>query len=100
MSVGYKEAWMQGGDNVIYTSASTGNIIKGKTAFTSRPDQIRWGGLWKINPLTLATVPSTIMTPIPMFTLDLSAGGIGLGKNMADTLKGIGMSVARAIGGI
>lgn len=100
MSVGYKEAYMRGGDNVIYTSSNLGNIIKGKTAFTSRPDQIKWGGLWKFNPLTLSTVPSTIMTPIPMFTLDITAGAAGLGKSMTGTLRSLGTSIAKAIGGI
>ena len=39
--------------------------IQGPVSFICSPDQIRVAGAWKVNPLVITSLPSTIYTPIP-----------------------------------
>jgi len=39
--------------------------IQGPLSIQSSPEEVRFAGLWKINPLVLTCIPSTVYTPIP-----------------------------------
>jgi len=39
--------------------------LQGPLSIQTSPDQIRFAALWKINPLVLTCIPSTVYTPIP-----------------------------------
>ena len=65
-------------------SSDKGNAINGKLSVMAFPSDIRIGGMWKLNPLLLSTVPSTIVTPVPVLVFDVP------GKDLA---KDIGLTV-------
>lgn len=63
-------------DNDIVLADPTGKIgiaiakdfgigIQGPLSLLQTPDEIRVAGMWKINPLVLSALPSTVYTPIP-----------------------------------
>ena len=54
----------------ITSTARYGNFIVGPTTFTSHPEQIRIGGVYRLNGLMTSTMPSTIITPIPTLVFD------------------------------
>jgi len=67
----------------IISSNRFGNIIHGHTTFTAHPESIRMGGFFRLNGLHTSTMPSTIITPIPLFILDVP------GKQMLSLFKGL-----------
>ncbi len=56
--------------NRIVSSEKFGNFIVGPTTFTANPDNIRIGGVFRLNGLLSSTMPSTIVTPIPTLIFD------------------------------
>lgn len=60
-------------DNRIMSTEKYGNIIVGATSFTAHPENIRFGGVFRLNGLLTSTMPSTIITPISTFVLDVPA---------------------------
>jgi len=56
--------------NRIVSSEKHGNFILGSTTFTSHPENIRISGVYRLNGLLTSTMPSTIVTPIPMLVFD------------------------------
>jgi len=66
-------------------STKNGNVINGKLSIMAAPNDIRIGGLWTLNPLLVSTVPSTIVTPMPVFVFNIP------GQNF---MKDFGTSVA------
>lgn len=51
--------------NSISIARGDGIGFQGPLSIQTSPDQIRFSALWKINPLVLTTIPSTVYTPIP-----------------------------------
>lgn len=49
----------------ILISKDFGIGLQGPISMQASPQQVRFAGLWKINPLVLTSLPSTIYTPIP-----------------------------------
>ena len=64
--------------NRIVSSEKYGNFVLGPTTFTAHPENIRIGGVFKLNGLMASTMPSTIITPIPTLIFDYP---------MADAMK-------------
>lgn len=62
-------------DHAILSDASLGNIIKGPTSFSAHPSEMRFHGFWKLNPRLLSCIPSSIVTPNPVFNFDLPTAG-------------------------
>ena len=48
-----------------------GLFLSGPVSFTSGINDIKFGGIFKFNPLMMSGLPSTIMTPIPTLIFDL-----------------------------
>ena len=77
-------AWIGSGDfrvtagpeTAMLVSKEDGIIFKGPTAFTSLPNKVLFGGIYKFNPLSLSTIPSTIVSPISTFTLTFPMSGV------------------------
>jgi len=67
--------------NRIMSTQEFGNMIVGPTTFTSHPEDIRIGGVFRLNGLLTSTMPSTIITPVSTLVFDFP---------LADTLKELG----------
>ena len=57
----------------ITIDSKAGTIFNTPVSFTSNPLAMRFGGVYKLNPLALTTMPSTMITPIPTFEVDVPA---------------------------
>lgn len=68
-------------DNRMVSSEKYGNVISGPVSFTSHIEAIRLGSLFRINGLNTSTMPSTIVTPVSMLTIDVP------GKDLLISLK-------------
>lgn len=53
------------GTSSILLSDDGGISLMGSLAIQAMPEQVRFAGLWKINPLVITSLPSTLYTPIP-----------------------------------
>ena len=60
------------------SSEKYGNFVVGPLSIMAMPQDIRIGGVFKMNPLLVSTMPSTIVTPLPMLIFDFP---------LADTAK-------------
>jgi len=56
----------------IITTEKHGNFIVGPTTFTAHPSMIRINGIYKFNGLITSTMPSTIVTPVPVLEFDFN----------------------------
>ena len=65
------------GPNSITTTNDAGNFIHGPTSFSSSIENIKVGGIFRFNPMLSTGIASTMITPMPVFKLDLPV------KNMA-----------------
>lgn len=75
-----------GDSNTRITSTSKfGNFIIGPTTFSAHPENIRIGGVYRLNGLMTSTMPSTIITPIPTLVFDFP---------LEDTIKNIASLVS------
>lgn len=80
-----KEALLKGGaTNRIISSSQYGNVITGPLSISTSFSKVRVGGLWQLNPLLQSTIPSTIVTPLPVFIFSPPTGGI---RGIAAILK-------------
>lgn len=52
------------GSNSIEIS-EMGTGFSGPMSIQATPEEIRFGGFWKINPMTVTAVPSSVYTPTP-----------------------------------
>lgn len=59
------------GPNSITTTRDAGNFINGPISFTAPHTSMRFGTVFKLNPLLATCVPSTLATPISTFILDI-----------------------------
>lgn len=63
---------MASGDMSMSTDKNYGNFITGPLSITSPFTSIRFNsGLFKFNSLLLSTMPSTLITPVPVFEFDM-----------------------------
>lgn len=53
------------GKSSVSVNKKFGVGIAGPLSIQGTPDQIRFAALWKLNPLLLTALPSTVYTPIP-----------------------------------
>lgn len=59
------------GPNSVSTVKDSGVFINGALSITSQVDNIKIGGIYKLNPLLSTCMPSTMITPIPALIMDL-----------------------------
>ena len=57
-------AIMASGPNSIATARDDGVFINGPLSISSAVDNVKFGGMFRINPLTASGLPSTMITPI------------------------------------
>lgn len=82
---------MSSGAMSISTDKTGGNFINGPVSLTTGISNIRFGGVFKFNPLAASCVPSTIVTPISTFIIDIPAKNIaGLSKCAAMVISTLG----------
>lgn len=55
-----------------------GAFINGPLSISSPPTSVRIGGVFKFHPLTMTGIPSTIITPVPTFQIDVPVKNIGV----------------------
>lgn len=84
-SAGDKAAIIGSASNFIVSTEKYGNFVSGPTVFTAHPEAIKFGGVYRFNPLLTSTTPSTIVTPISTFILDLP--GLGLISTLQDMIS-------------
>lgn len=73
------------GPNSVTTTNDSGVYINGPLSISSQVDNIKIGGIFKLNPLLSTCLPSTMITPIPTLVMDLPV------KNLATTSSLVGL---------
>lgn len=71
----------------IAISKDFGTGIQGPLSLMMSPDEIRVAGLWKVNPLVLTALPSTIYTPIPWLRQSIPSSSKELVKGISNIIK-------------
>lgn len=64
------------GPNAVGVTKNHGVFINGPTSFSSSMDNIKFGGMFRFNPLAASGLPSTMVTPIPTFIIDPPVKGV------------------------
>ena len=77
------------GPNSVTAQRDSGVYINGAVSFTSQVDNIKIGGIYKLNPILSSCVPSTMITPVPTLVLDLPVKNIASVSGIADMLRSI-----------
>lgn len=80
---------MASGPNAVGVTRSGGVFINGPTSFSSPVDSIKFGGILRFNPITASGLPSTMITPIPTFIIDLPIKGVSNMSAMASMLASV-----------
>jgi hypothetical protein len=93
MDIGNSHARIAAGAMSFTSDKDAGNFVNGPLSITANLGNIRIGGVFKFNPLTMTGIPSTLVTPIPTFTIDVPAKHVGVLLKCA----GVVMSAVRAI---
>ena len=66
-----------------------GVFINGPVSFTSQVDNIKIGGIFKLNPLLSTCMPSTMITPIPTLVMDIPIKNLTSMAGIASMLQSI-----------
>lgn len=53
------------GTRAVSVTREDGVSILGPLTIQTMPEQVRFAGLWTVNPLVITSLPSTIYTPVP-----------------------------------
>ena len=77
------------GPNSVTAQKESGIYINGAVSFTSQVDNIKIGGIYKLNPILSSCVPSTMITPVPTLVLDLPVKNITSVSGIANMLRSI-----------
>ena len=54
----------------IVTDKDGGNFVQGPLSISSPFTNVRMGGIYKFSQMNMLGIPSTMVTPIPMFDID------------------------------
>jgi len=84
-------------DDTVVISDPTGNIsiqiakdfgigIQGPLSLLQNPEEIRVAGLWKVNPLVISALPSTLYTPIPWLRRSVPTSSKELIRGISEVL--------------
>lgn len=76
MSVSEDVTTMQSSKSNFIVLTSEGTYHGGKHSFVCAPSDIRIGGMWTFNDNILSTLPSTIVTPIPVLSNSQPLSGV------------------------
>lgn len=73
----------------VTVASDTGVFINGPLSLSSQIDNIKIGGIFKMNPILSSCLPSTLITPIPTFVMDLPIKNLSSMAGIAGILKSI-----------
>lgn len=76
MAVTGESASMQGSKDSFVVVTPDGTFHGGKHSFICAPSDIRIGGMWTFNDSITTTLPSTIVTPIPVLSNSQPISGV------------------------
>ena len=76
MAVTEESASMQGSKENFIIMTPDGTYHGGKHSFVCSPSDIRIAGMWTFNDSIVSTLPSTIVTPIPVLSSSQPINGI------------------------
>lgn len=82
-------AMLASGPNSITANKDNGVFINGAVSFTSNIENIKFGGMFRFNPVAASGVPSTGITPIPTFTIETPINGISNMNSVASMLSSL-----------
>lgn len=77
------------GPNAVGINKDAGVFINGPVSFSSPVDNIKFSGLFKFNPIATSGLPSTLITPIPTFKMEVPIKGIAQMGSIASLLSSL-----------
>jgi len=77
------------GKNGFSVIQDSGSFINGPITFDAHPESIRIWNIYRLNGELTSTMPSTIITPIPMLKLDFPISGVKELKNILNEIKSL-----------
>lgn len=67
---------MASGPMAVGVSKDHGVFVNGPTSFSSSIDSIKFGGMFRFNPVAASGLASTAITPIPTFVIESPIKGV------------------------
>lgn len=89
MSVAEEAATMQGSKDSYIAMTPDGTYHGGKHSFICAPSDIRIAGMWTFNDSIVSTLPSTIVTPIPVLSSSQPISGVANITSMVAQLSAL-----------
>lgn len=83
LQVGEGYSQLASGPNSITTTNDAGNFIQGPVSFSSSIENVKFAGIFRFNPMLSTGIASTMITPIPVLTIDLPISNIGTMSKIA-----------------
>lgn len=83
-------ATIASGPNSVSANRDNGVFINGAVSFTSNIENIKFGGMFRFNPVAASGMPSTGISPIPTFVIETPISGI---RNMSSVATMLGSLV-------
>ena len=77
------------GPNAVSINRENGVFVNGPVSFSSSVDSVKFAGTFRINPLAASGLPSTMVTPIPMFIIEPPLKGISGMASVASIFKSL-----------
>ena len=77
------------GPNAVSINRENGVFVNGPVSFSSTIDSVKFAGTFRINPIAASGLPSTMVTPIPMFIIEPPIAGISNITAAASILAGL-----------
>ena len=77
------------GANSVSVTNDSGVYINGAVSISAQVDNIKVGGIFKFNPILSSCLPSTMITPIPVFVMDMPIKNLGTMAAISGLLKGL-----------
>lgn len=75
------------GTSSIRVAKDYGVSIQGPLSIIASPEQVRFATMWKINPLVLSALPSTVYTPIPWLRQSIPMSYKEAIKGLSDVMR-------------
>lgn len=75
--------------NSVSVVGESGVYINGPLSISAQMDNIKIGGIFKMNPLMSSCLPSTLITPIPTFVMDMPIKNLASMAGISGILAGL-----------
>lgn len=89
ISVSNDTAVIQSGVQSLSLNKQDGMLVSGPIGFTSAFNRIKWSGMFRFNTLLASTMPSTMISPVPTFELDIPFKEAAMMSRIAGMLGGL-----------